>query len=275
MKTKSKELKAPENPLWLKGDGYTVMVSKEAEKLKTSLLTQSKAFTRIDDSDSAGLTKGMRDDINKMLIDVEKVRKLVKEPVIAKGREIDQIAQNFTMELGAEKARLDTLLGAYTIQQEAIRREAQERAMKEAAEAARLQREQEEAEARAERLRLGAEQAAAEAESRKEQAAARAAQEAAAAEQRRADDLARQAGASGMAAHHASIQVMDAARTKGTSVVLDYTVEDIERLHQVMPHLVELTPRRRDILSFLNQQKESGVPVGLPGLKVVEVARVR
>lgn len=272
---KKEELKAPERPLWLTGTGYTIVVSKDAEGLKKSLLHNSSQTLQVTNVDEAELAKHQRDEINKVLIDVEKTRALVKKPVLDKGKEIDQVASTFTMDLTSEKLRLDKLIGNFTLEQEKIRREAADRAMREAAERERLQREAEEAEAKAERMRLGAEQAAAEAENRRERQAAELAAKAAEAEQARAYDLSHASGVAGMAAHEASMVVMDNAKVRGTSVVVDFEVESLTRLYAAMPHLVELTARRRDILNFLAQQKASGVPVGLPGLKIVERVSVR
>ena len=269
------EVIAQENPLFLSGNGYVVSISKTAEKAKTALLASSCLIQKVDCNEDALQAKAERDNLNKMLIDVEKVRKLVKQPVLDKGKEIDQTASNFTHDLTVEKLRLDKLIGDFAMEQEKIRREAAERAAREAAEAQRKQREAEEAEARAERLRLGAEQAAAEAESRKQRQAAEAAAQLAAEEARKAQQLAAQAGAHGMQAHQASIVVMDNPKVKGASVVLDYEVTNLHLLYQAAPHLVELTPKRRDILQFLNSQKEQGLTPSLPGLQVTQRASIR
>lgn len=273
--SKKQELKAPENPIWLDGSGYKVCLSKQAEKVKAELLESSSRILSVSDPDSALIAKAQRDDINKMLIDVEKVRKLVKQPVIDKGKEIDQTAANFTEELTEEKNRLDSMIGAFAMAQEKIRREAAERAQREAAEALRKQQEAEEAERKAHELRMRAAQSAADAETARERMLADQARQKAEEEQRKADALARQAGQSFMGAHQASLTVMDNPKTKGTSVVLDYEVQDIQRVYECAPHLVELTPKRRDILAFLNGQKLQGLPVGLPGLKIVEKAAIR
>lgn len=272
---KKEELKAPENPIWLQGTGYEVCLSEKAERLKTSLITASSMVGAVTDAVSAELAKGRRDDINKLLIEVEKVRRIVKQPVLDKGKEIDQVASTFTMDLTVEKLRLDKLIGNFAMAQEQIRREAADRAMREAAERERLQRQAEEVEQRAERLRLGAEQAAAEAESRKERQAAEQARLQAEAEQVRASDLAHASGLAGMAAHSASMVVLDNQRTKGTSIVLDFEVQNIHLVYGAAPHLVELTAKRRDILTHLNAQRENGLTPSLPGLKIVERAQVR
>lgn len=272
-----KELQKPqENLIYLTGGGYEVVVPKTSEKIKKDLLAGSLEITEVSSVASAALAKDQRDKINRVLIDTEKMRKAIKDPVKRKGEEIDATVEKFTHELELEKKRIDTLIGVYAMQQEKIRREAADRAMREAAERERLQRDSEEAEQRAERLRLGAEQAAAEAESRKERQAAELAAKAAEAEQVRAADLACASGAAAMAAHSASLQVMDSVRTKGTSVVVDYELLDVHALYQGAPHLVELTPKRRDILAFLNRQREMGFSnIGVPGLKVVERVSIR
>ena len=270
-----KEIITDEKPLWLTGNGYTVVVSKDAEALKKKLIKDASVITQVTDTQEAEQAKAQRDDINNVLIDVEKTRKLVKQPVLDKGKEIDQTASNFTHDLTVEKLRLDKLIGDFAMEQEKIRREAAERAAREAAEAQRIQREAEEAEARAERLRLGAEQAAAEAENRKQRQAAEAAAQLAAEEARKAQQLSAQSASHGMQAHHASVAVMDAAKPRGTSIVIDYVVTNEHLLYRAAPHLVELTPKRRDILQFLNSQKEQGLVPALPGLQVTQRASIR
>jgi len=272
---KKKEVITEEKPLWLTGTGYTVVVSKDAETLKKKLIAAAKVVVGVSSTEVAELAKGHRDAINRVLIDVEKVRKQIKQPVLDKGKEIDRTAEYFTQDLNAEKFRLDKLIGDFALAQEKIRREAAERAAAQTAEAARLQREQEEAEARAERLRLGAEQAAAEAESRKERMAAEAAAKQAEAEAAKAMDLSYAAGAAGMAAHQSSLVVMDTAKVRGTSVAYDYEVTDLRLLYMSLPYLVELTPKRREILTLLSQQREKGLIPALPGLKIKEIPRIR
>ncbi len=287
---KAKQTEAIENPMWLQGPLPTVSISKSAEKLKKDLLAEStKAFRgAITHPDLAIGMKAMRDEINKVLIDVEKTRAAIKKPVLDKGREIDQCASTFTMDLTVEKLRLEKLLGDFARKQEEIRQAAAEQARKQQEEADRLLREQQRKEEeqrlaaeRAERLRIGAEQAAAEAETKKERMAAQRAQEEADRVQAEADgkqkeafDLSLQQGQAEMSAYRTGLVVAD-SQVKGVRPTLDFEVLDVNALYRVAPELVELTPKRRDILARLKAQQECGLGIGIAGIRVVERMVVR
>jgi hypothetical protein len=55
---------------------------------------------------------------------------------------------------------------------------------------------------------------------------------------------------------------------------LDFEVEDIRKLYEIAPMLVEVLPRRAAILAELKRMRDAGHVVGLPGIRVVEKLKV-
>lgn len=266
---------SPRTPLYLEGDGWKIAISKDAEAIKEGLLESAKGIVSVTSQMEALSARNQRDDINKMLVDVEKYRKIVKEPVLQKGREIDQCASSFTMDLTAEKLRIDKLLGDFARAEEEKRQAAAQEAKRLAEEADRIEAERIRKEEEAEAAAVMAERARDEAESKAEQRDASKAQKEA---QRIADEAERlriQQEAT-QRQSYCSTQLATAEPMKGSAKpVLDFVVRSLEELFRAAPDMVELTPRRREILNRLKAQQEMGLPVGIPGIEVVENWRVR
>jgi hypothetical protein len=126
-------------PLILAGDGYQLTISPEAEKRKAELLTKSGSITIVTDNDESGRAQFQTRSLAAMRIEVEKSRKLVKEPVNRIGKLIDQAAADFLIEITAEEGRIKQLIGNHAEEVMRIKAEKEriERAAFDAARAAR------------------------------------------------------------------------------------------------------------------------------------------
>jgi hypothetical protein len=127
-------------PLILAGDGYQLTISAEAEQRKAELLAKAEAITIVTDNDESAKAQFQSRSLAAMRIEVEKSRKLVKEPVNRIGKMIDNAAADFLEEIVAEENRIKKLVGAHA--EEVLRIKAEkERIEREAFEAARAARE--------------------------------------------------------------------------------------------------------------------------------------
>lgn len=274
MKSKA-ALQTNQAPIYLEGELPKVWIGKDAITLKAEMLESAKEITAVTNPSQALSARNQRDDINSMLIDMEKYRKLVKEPVLKKGKEIDQTASSFTMDLTDQKLRLDKMLGDYARAEEEKKQAAAREAQRLADEAIRLEQERIFKEQAAERARLGAERAAEEAETAKERREAQKAQQEAERREQEAEAL-RQQQEEAQRQSSKSSMIATAPRMAGAAKpVIDFDVENIHLLYQSAPELVELTPRRREVMARLKAQQDSGLPIGIPGLRIREEWKVR
>ncbi len=252
-------------PLSLSGDGWKIIATPEAEKQKKQLLLHSAKIKVVDSDSSTEVARHSLKNLASFRQVLEKTRKEVKEPVLELGRKIDERAREFGAEVLGEESRVSGLISDYAREMEMRRRQAEEDAKRLADEAERKEREAEEARIAAEQLEM---QRFQEMEDGKRKAAeklrleALRATQAAEAAERAEEEARKKAMAASMAAMAAPVQ--------GTKAQLDYEIEDIARLYSAAPQLVTLTPKRRELLEFINLQRERGLPVGLPGIKVVE-----
>jgi hypothetical protein len=109
------------------------------------LILESADIEKVDDQFSMAEAVDVCRRLRKMLADVEKTRKLVKEQPLELCRAIDAKAKEFVGPISTELDRLSGAAGAYQREQERIAAEAER---KQREEAQRLQREAEEAERR-------------------------------------------------------------------------------------------------------------------------------
>jgi hypothetical protein len=72
----------------------------------------------------------------------------------------------------------------------------------------------------------------------------------------------------------ASLLVMSSAPTKGVKPVLDYEVTDIHALYKAYPGLCDITPKRRDILTYIKGCQDADEEIALPGIKIIETYKV-
>lgn len=126
-------------PLILAGDGYQLTISAEAEQRKAELLSKAEAITIVTDNDQSAKAQFQTRSLAAMRIEVEKSRKIVKEPVNRIGKMIDNAAADFLAEIVAEENRIKKLVGDHANEVMRIKaeKEAAERAAFEAARAAR------------------------------------------------------------------------------------------------------------------------------------------
>jgi hypothetical protein len=127
-------------PLILAGDGYQLTIADEAIIRKAELLKHSADITAVTDNDESARAQYHIRHLAAMRIEVEKSRKLVKEPVNRIGKMIDAAAAEFMIEINAEEGRIKRLVGNHA--EEVLRIKAEKEAAERAAfEAARVARE--------------------------------------------------------------------------------------------------------------------------------------
>jgi len=126
-------------PLILAGDGYQLTISDEAIQRKADILSASSTIQIVGDNDESAVAQFHTRQLAAMRIEVEKSRKLVKEPVNRIGKMIDTAAAVFLIEINAEEGRIKHLIGNHAEEVLRLKAEAEriERAAFEAARAAR------------------------------------------------------------------------------------------------------------------------------------------
>ena len=208
-------------PLILAGDGYQLTISEEAQARKAELLARSSTVAIVTDNDESAVAQRESRALAAMRIEVEKSRKLVKEPVNRIGKMIDQAAAEFLVEINAEEGRIKKLVGAHA--EEVLRIKAE----KEAAERAAFE-------------------------------AARAAREAAEEGGIAAVLAAKRAAAEKL---EASAEVATTKVAEGVRFAWDFEVIDLDLLAAKEPMLVKIEPRRAEILAQLKDMEEHGYTV--------------
>lgn len=176
---------------------------------------------------------------------IEESRKAVKDPVLALCKRIDDAAKETTKPIEAEAMRLSALRGKYQADKEEAER-------KRLAEIQRLEREKREAEEKAKRE---AEEALKKAESVEQAEEALQKADAAITETTKAVEAKIQAVA-------APVPVSPKVAGLAIPKVWKFEVVDVEMLHKFNPQLVELTPRMAEIRKAIN----AGHTV-IPGVK--------
>jgi len=126
-------------PLILAGDGYQLTISAEATARKAAMLAKSEVVTIVTDNEQSAAAQFHTRSLAAMRIEVEKSRKLVKEPVNRIGKMIDAAAAEFMVEINAEEGRIKQLISKHAEEVMRIKaeKEASEREAFEAARAAR------------------------------------------------------------------------------------------------------------------------------------------
>ena len=198
-------------PLILAGDGYQLTIADEAIQRKAEILSASSTIQIVGDNDDSARAQRHTRQLAAMRIEIEKSRKLVKEPVNRIGKMIDQAAAEFLIEINAEEGRIKHLIGNHAEEVLRIKAEAErvERAAFEAARAAR-----EAAEEGGIAAVLAAKKAAAE-------------------------------------KMEASAEVASTKVAEGVRFAWDFEVVDIMRTLEYALHLVEITPKRALILEVI------------------------
>jgi hypothetical protein len=208
-------------PLILAGEGYQLTIAPDAVDRKNYLLLVASNVQSVRDNDESGDAAYHVRALAAMRIEVEKSRKVVKEPVNRIGKMIDAAASDFLAEITAEENRIKKLIGDH------------------ATEVARLKAEKEE-------------------EERKAFDAARAAREAAESGGIAAVLASKQALAERMAA---SDEVASTKVAEGVRFAWDFEVMDINLLASRCIDLVTIEPRRAAILAKLKDIEAHGYTV--------------
>jgi hypothetical protein len=208
-------------PLILAGDGYQLTISDEAIQRKTEMLLSSLNILVITDNDESAVAQRHTRQLAAMRIEVEKSRKLVKEPVNRIGKMIDQAAADFLVEITAEEGRIKQLIGRHA--EEVLRIKAE----KEAAERAAFE-------------------------------AARAAREAAEEGGIAAVLAAKKATAEKL---EASNEVATTKVAEGIRFAWDFEIEDIAAVYRVAPEFVNLDVKRAAVLAWFREMERSDVDV--------------
>jgi len=208
-------------PLILAGDGYQLTISDEAIQRKSNILSASSTIQIVGDNHESAVAQFHTRQLAAMRIEVEKSRKLVKEPVNRIGKMIDQAASEFLIAINAEEGRIKRLIGNHA--EEVLRIKAE----KEAAERAAFE-------------------------------AARAAREAAEEGGIAAVIAAKKAAAEKM---EASAEVATTKVADGVRFAWDFEVVDLHMLAEREPMLVKVEPRRAEILAELKDMEEHGYKV--------------
>ena len=208
-------------PLILAGDGYQLTIAPEAIQRKSNILSASSTIQIVGDNHESAVAQFHTRQLAAMRIEVEKSRKLVKEPVNRIGKMIDQAASEFLVEIAAEEGRIKQLVGKHA--EEVLRIKAEKEAVERAAfEAARAAREA--AEEGGIAAVLAAKKAAAE-------------------------------------KMEASAEVATTKVAEGIRFAWDFEVVDLHMLAAKEPTLVKIEPRRAEILAELKDMEEHGYKV--------------
>jgi hypothetical protein len=208
-------------PLILAGDGYQLTIADEAIQRKAEMIANSASITAVNDNDDSAQAQFHCRQLAAMRIEVEKSRKLVKEPVNRIGKLIDQAAAEFLVEVQAEEGRIKKLVGDHA--EEVLRIKAEKEA--------------------AERAAFNVARAAREAAEDGGIAAVLAAKKAA------AEKL------------DASNQVAATKVADGVRFAWDFEVTDIEAVYRAVPELVSLEVKRSAVLAWLKSLEEDGAHV--------------
>lgn len=283
--------------LLLTGAGYQLIVPPAAESKKAELIAAAAAITVVTSPEEAAIARDEIIRLAKFRNEIEKARGLVKAPVLDLGKEIDAKAKDFGADTMSHENRLKKLVENHAaeverqrraaeverqrIEREAERQRQEAERQRQAEEAARIKAEQE-----AEAARIAAEKAAAAAAEGQDDeedieaqiAAAKAIDEANAARAKaeaeakaaREAEAARAAEAARLAEERRRADLVSRQGTSGVKFATDFYVEDVHALYAYSSALVELTPKRRDILALISQLEAQGGGVlpTIPGLKI-------
>lgn len=248
----------------LNGGGYQIAATKEAEKLKLSLIKSASTVTVVRDKTGEASAISVASDLSSFRKQLETTRKAVKQPVLDLGKRIDSLAEKFGEDVEIEEKRIRQLLGGYQmvlareqqkIQEEARRKQLEaEKILRDAEEA---QHQKELAEQEAERLR-NLKKSNVMAETRQE---------------RVVEKLDAKAEALEQAAIDARVEAMqleqqaDEIKVKGGRMEPDFEVLDIEQFYNEFPHLCTVSIKTRETKELLKLMVSKNQPLAVHGLR--------
>lgn len=222
--------------LILAGEGYQLTIAPEAEARKAVLLKQAASITTVTSNDESADAQVQSRRLAQMRIEVEKSRKLVKEPVNRIGKLIDSTAKNFLDSLEAEEKRITRLVGDHATEVARIKAE-KEREERRAFEEARAARE-------------AAEAAAVAAEATGKVSDIVTAKQA---EKERQEALA--------ARMEASAEVAGTKVAEGVRFAWDFEVVDMGQVYQSAPDFVTMEIKRAAVLAWFRTMEAEGMDV--------------
>lgn len=235
-----------------------ITFTQAALEAKEKALESSALVARVSnaaENDSAVIAQK---ELARVIREVERARKEVKDPVIDIGRRIDDAAKAFVVELKGEELRIAKLVGDFQALEEAKRKAAEEAAR---LERERIERERWEAErkaaeaARIEAARIEQERQKALAEAKSHAELEKAQQEAAEAQKRLSEQQARLAeeAEARAKAQAAAIVAPTPVRAEGQTVRTewDFEVTDIWALARAHPACVSIEARRSEVKAML------------------------
>jgi hypothetical protein len=220
-------------------EAITIASSDEARATRDALLARAGKGTVVNSVTSAETAGNLLKDLKAFVRMVEDTRKLVKQPVLDQGRQIDALATELTARVDAEAGRLSRLLGGWQAEQNRIAEDARRKAWEEE-----------------ERLRREAAAKIAHAEEHSRNQASADKKIAAIEEKTEAAIIETRVAAATVAAPK-----QEGVSTRGK---VCFEVTDIVALYEACPPLVNLTPNTAAITSALKQ-----LPAGksLPGVR--------
>lgn len=260
----------PEHALILAGEGYNLTIAPEAEAQKAQLLKHAALIVEVNDPASSNAAMQHVKDLASMRRIVESSRKIVKEPVLQIGKDIDEKAKTFVAAIEAEEKRIAALVANHAQAVEAERQRILREQEAKRREEERIQREAEAARLKAEQEAEAARKKAAEAEWEEDPAVV----EAAAAEAKRKADEAAAAQAAADAAKPAPVFDLVPQATAGVKFDWDFEVTDLHALYMHNAALVKLEPKRAEILANI-KMVAVGDEVKLPGIRAFKKPSVR
>ena len=203
----------------LSGSGYDLKISPEAYEQKKRVLSEASVVLSVSSNDESADAAYQMRKLAQMRILIDKSRKEIKEPVIIIGKMIDKMAKDFLDEIENEEHRIKGLIGFHAEAQRALQEE------------------------KAEQERIAFEVA------------------------QKAREAAETGGIAAVLDHRQAlsdkIQASDElAATKiaqGVRFVWDFEVESLNKLMLSAPELVDITPKRGNILAWIKSLETSGL----------------
>lgn len=201
----------------LSGSGYDLQISPEALENKKRVLSEASVVLTVSNNDESADAAFQMRKLAQMRILIDKSRKEVKEPVLRIGKMIDKMAKDFLDEIENEEQRIKGLIGFHAETQRALQ------------------------EGKAEKERIAFEVA------------------------RKASEEAESGGIAAVLDHRqalaekmqASDELAAAKIAQGVRFIWDFEVVSMNKLMQSAPELVEITPKRGNILAWIKSLETS------------------
>lgn len=112
-------------------NNVTISISGDIQDRAELAIASGSMITVVEDpADEQSAVSAIKD-IKAIISEVEKARQVCKRPFLDKGRELDRIAQEFITPLADEQRRIQGVMTAYTVEQNRIRREAEQKRLEE------------------------------------------------------------------------------------------------------------------------------------------------